>query len=92
MYKAIKMPEVTIKYKNPKTLEALKDLSKYFDFSIAKPKTGKKNAHIKDTFTINGVTVVRGDSSIDISEMSDVFTGKNIDAKELRKGAWLRSK
>ncbi len=86
------MPEVTITYKNPKTLEALKDLSKYFDFIISKPKTKKKDKLPDNTFTINGVTVVRGDSSIDISEMSDVFTGKNIDAKELRKEAWQRHK
>ena len=86
------MPEVTIKYKNQKTLEALKGLSKYFDFSITKNKAEKKGTPIKNTFTVNGVTVIRGDSSIDISEMSDVFTGKNINPKELRKGAWLRNK
>jgi len=86
------MPEVTIKYKDSKTLEALKDFSKYFDFIISKPKNKKKEALPKNTFTINGVTVIRGDSSIDISEMSDVFTGKNINAKELRKEAWQRNK
>ena len=36
--------------------------------------------------------MVRGDSSIDISELSDIFTGKNIDAKKLRKEAWQRNK
>ncbi len=84
------MPEVTITYKNSKTLEALKDLSKRFDFSISKPT--KKEIPPENTFTINGVTIIRGNPSIDISEMSDVFTGKNIDAKELRKAAWQRNK
>jgi len=86
------MPEVIIKYNNPKTLEALKDLSKYFDFIISKPKSKRKDMLPKNTFTINGVTVIQGDASIDISEMSDVFTGKNIDAKELRRTAWQRNK
>ena len=90
------MPEITIKYTSPKTLEALKALSKYFDFAISRPKSNisgnKKNEPSGNIFTINGVTIVRGDSSIDISEMSDVFTGKNIDAKQLRNSAWQRNK
>ncbi len=86
------MPEVTIKYKNSKTLDALKELSKRFDFVISKPKSEKKKPLPENTFTINGVTVIRGNPSIDISEMSDVFTGKNINAKELRKAAWQRNK
>ena len=86
------MPEVTITYENPKTLKILKDISKYFDFSVSQPKTRKKDAQPKNTFTVNGVTIIRGDASIDISEMSDVFTGKNIDAKELRRKAGMRNK
>lgn len=40
------MPEVIIKYKNERSLKALKDLSKYLDFDIVKPtkpNSKKKN-------------------------------------------------
>ncbi len=82
------MPELVIKYKNKKTLEALKDLSKYFGFSVVLPKkpAPKKN------FTINGVTIIPGDSSIDVSELEIIFSGRNIEAKQLRKDAWQRVK
>jgi len=86
------MPEVTVTYKTPQALEALKNLSKSYDLVISKPKTRKKAALPKNTSTINWVTVVPGDPSIDISELSDIFTGKNIDAKKLRKEAWQRNK
>lgn len=79
------MPEITIKYKSKKTLEALQDLSKYFDFVIFPAKAEKKK--ISD---IHGISIVEGDPSIDISGVDDFFTGKGISAEELRRRAWER--
>jgi hypothetical protein len=81
------MPEIVIKYKNPKTLQALKDFAKYFDFVISSNKNGKEEA-----LSIRGVTILPGDSSIDTSELLDIFSNKNIDAKALRTEAWQRRK
>jgi hypothetical protein len=79
------MPELIIKYSSRKTLQALTDLAKYFDFEIAKPATGAK----KRVF-INGVALVSGDETVDISPMAEIFSGKAIDASNLRKLAWQR--
>lgn len=81
------MPELIIKYKNKKTLEVLLDISKYFDFSVILPNTKSKKLN-----QVKGVSIISGDSSIDISDMEEIFSGKNLDAKELRKTAWLRKK
>lgn len=81
------MPEIIIKYKNAKTLQILRDFAKYFDFVISSKKTKKA-----EEFSIRGVTVVSGDSSIDISGLEEIFTNKNIDAKVLRSEAWQRKK
>jgi len=89
------MPEVTIKYTSAKTLEALKDLSKYLDFVVSKPKEKKeKKKRLVDQskLVVNGVTIIPGDRGIDISELSEVFTGKNIDAEKLREESWIRNK
>lgn len=88
------MPEVTIKYTSPKTLEALKAIAKYLDFVVSKPRKEptQKTDDASNSFSVNGVTIVRGDSTIDLSEMSDVFTGKSIDSKKLRTTAWQRNK
>jgi hypothetical protein len=79
------MPEVIIKYHSDKTLQILRDLSKYFDFILSMPKSTKG----KET-NINGVPIIPADPSIDISGLSEIFTGKNIDAKALRLKAWQR--
>jgi hypothetical protein len=81
------MPEVIVKYKNKRTLEALQDFAKYFGFEISLP-TKKKEKQID----INGVTVIPADKSIDISELTEIFTNKNINASELRNSAWQRTK
>lgn len=81
------MKEVTIKYKNGKTLEALKDLGKYLGFSVADQHPAAKK---KREFYINGVTVIPGDDAIDVSELHEVFTGKGMDATDLRKSGWQR--
>lgn len=82
------MPEITIKYKNKKTLDALIDFSKYFDFSVVLPN--KKT--VEKISNINGVTIISANKSIDISEIENIFTSKNIIAKEIRKAAWQRKK
>jgi hypothetical protein len=81
------MPEITIKYNDSKTLKVLKTLSEYLNFTFSTPS--KK---VKKEFFINGVPAIPGDSSIDISEMRNIFTGRNIDAKQLRQKAWQRGK
>ncbi|WP_025145084.1 hypothetical protein [Pedobacter jeongneungensis] len=83
------MKEVTIKYKSNKTLEALKKLSKYLNFSVSDhtvKKVTEKEA------SINGIPIVVGDPSVDIGKLHDVFTGKDLNAEELRNAAWQRKK
>lgn len=79
------MPELTIKYKNKRTLQALMDFSKYFDFSIVLPKNKLPNESI-----IKGVTIIPADSSIDTTEMESVFSKRKLDPKQLRKESWQR--
>lgn len=78
------MKEVTIKYKNNKTLEALKDPGKYLGFSVSENTSSKS----KEDIYINGVSVIPGNESIDISELHEVFTGKNLNAAQLRNSGW----
>jgi hypothetical protein len=82
------MPEITIKYKKEKTLQALMDFSKYFDFVITTPKKASK----KKILDANGVKIIAGDSSIDTSGLNEIFTNSNLDAKQLRNKAWQRKK
>ena len=82
------MPELVIKYKNKKTLEALKDIAKYFEFSVVVPAKPNKT---KIT-GINGVTILPADSSVDTSDLEAIFSGKNIDSRKLRNNSWQRSK
>ena len=81
------MRQVVIKYNNPKVLQVLKDFAKYFDFTISIPKEEKGM-----TSHINGVPFTAGDPSIDTSDLNKIFTGKHINAKELRNKAWQRKK
>ncbi len=78
------MPELLIKYKDKRTLDALIDFSKYFNFSIITPKAKKK----EEPFLINGVAVLLGNKSIDISDLETIFSKRNLDAKTLREAAW----
>ena len=81
------MPQITITYHNPKTLQALEDFAKYFDFVIEKPD--KENQY-------PGVdkepVIIMADSSVDASDLSEIFTGRNIDPKHLRETVWKRKK
>jgi len=76
------MPEVIIKYKKPETLKILKGLAKYFDFKIS-PSKEKQKKSLDDI-------LIAGDKSLDISSLSEIFTGKNLEAVELRKEMWKR--
>lgn len=81
------MPELIIKYKSKKTLDALINFSKYFNFSII-----FSSKYPKKTTKINGVSIIPSDSSIDTSELESIFSNKNMNADELRQKAWQKSK
>ena len=81
------MPELVIKYKNKKTLEALLAFSRFFDFSVIQPKKAKS----ENAFQVNGVTLLAADKSVDIKELDAIFSGKNIDSRKLRENAWRRT-
>lgn len=76
------MPQITITYKSEKSLKALKDFSKYFDFVIEKSS--------KNQIASANRNIILGDKSIDISELSEIFTGKKLNANQLRKDLWHR--
>ncbi len=82
------MNEVVIRYKNKKVLNVLRDFAKYFDFSIITPDTNLE----KDKTVINGVTILSGDSSVDISELKGIFTNRNFDSAKVREELWKRNK
>lgn len=82
------MPELVIKYKNKKTLEVLKDFAKYFEFSVVAPQANAKEKTLKR----NGVKIIPADKTIDTSDLEEIFSNKNLDAKKLRNEAWLRNK
>ena len=74
------MPEVVIKYKKPETLKILKGLAKYFDFKVSETKNAESLRDI----------LIKGDKNLSITELEEIFTGSNIDAKKLRQEAWKR--
>lgn len=82
------MPEVIVKYKNKRTLESLKEFAKYFDIEILLAGSKKKD----NQMNLKGITIIPGDSSIDINDLSNIFSGRNIDPLALRKKAWQRKK
>lgn len=63
-----------------------RDFAKYFDFVISFSKTEKSLENI------NGVTIIPADNTIQTSGIKKIFSGKNINAKELRKTTWQRRK
>lgn len=82
------MLEVTIIYSSPKTLKVLKALSELLDFKLTKSE--KVKGQSLDIITIP--SRIPGDKTVDISDMSDVFSRSKMDAKKLRKEAWGRKK
>ena len=85
------MPEVTITYKNSKTLKILEQLATLLNFSIS--TRNKKNAK-PAVMIVNGVTIVTGKRTAneqDNREMNEIITKNKIDAKQLRQ-KWQRTK
>jgi len=74
------MPEIIIKYKTAKALNALKDLAKYFDFVLEKPESKKaaKTSSLPITFA----------KTPDVTALAGIWKGKDISLNELRKKAW----
>ncbi|MEO8820143.1 MAG: hypothetical protein ABI374_04820 [Ginsengibacter sp.] len=83
------MPEIIIKYKNKRTLEALYDFAKYFEFEISLPVLSNKK---ENQINLNDITIIPADPSVDTKDMNDIFTGRNIDPSKLRINAWKRKK
>lgn len=81
------MPEIIVKYKDKRTLEALQDFAKYFDYEISFPSSA---GGVEAQISLNGVTLVPADASVDTSDLTEIFTGKNINPAALRKEAWQR--
>lgn len=81
------MPEVIIKYENPETLKVLEDLSKTMNFEI---ETSNEE-DVERQKAIAAITVP-ADKEADITQLFQVFTGKNLDAKKLRKELWRTKK
>ncbi len=81
------MAELTIIYKSKRTLDMLLDLAKYFDFTVSRGKTMASAAQ-----PYRGISLVEGDSSVDTSDLREIFTGRNMDARTLRESEWDRRK
>lgn len=88
------MPEVIVRYKNRKALDALIGISRYLDLSVIFPE--KKKAAVADspkvdtTEDVNGVTLVLPAEEADWEGMRKIFTGKDLDAAKIRHEAWKR--
>jgi hypothetical protein len=78
------MPEIIIKYKNSKALDAIKDLAKYFDFVLEKPKS--KKAANKSVST-DSLPIVFADKP-DVTALAGIWKDKDISLTDLRKKAW----
>ena len=76
------MAEVIIKYKSAKTLEALKDIAKYFDFVVEKPLAKKKHSKSSSPLPITFAT------NPDVTALAGIWKDKNITLADLRKNAW----
>jgi len=78
------MPEITIKYKNAKALEALKDLAKYFDFVLEKQKSKKA---ISSSRNSSSLPIVFAENP-DVTALAGIWKGRDISLEELRKKVW----
>jgi len=59
---------------------------------IAHSITKRRKKALHKTITLNGVTIIPADSSVDVSSLTNIFTGKKINSKRLRADAWRRAK
>lgn len=74
------MPEVIIKYKSHKTLQALLDIAKYFDFTVTTPPkvVAGKTSGLPIEFA----------QEPNIMALAGIWKDKEITLEELRKKAW----
>jgi hypothetical protein len=77
------MPEVTVKYKNTKALNALKNLAKLFDLEIEKP--AHKNLSKNEPSVNLPITFAK---KPDITALAGIWEGRDITIDDLRKDAW----
>jgi len=82
------MSQLTITYKSKRTLDMLLDLAKYFDFTVE----SRGKAMTTATQPYRGISIIEGDSSVDTSDLREIFTGRNVDARALRESEWQRRK
>lgn len=73
------MPEVIIKYKSNKTLQALLDIAKYFDFTVEAKATPNKD---------KGTLPIVFAEKPDITALAGIWKGRDITIEQLRKNAW----
>lgn len=52
----------------------------------------KRKKDLRKTIILNGVTIIPADKKINVSALSDIFTGKGINPGKLRTEAWQRAK
>ncbi|MDZ4822716.1 MAG: hypothetical protein SH856_04595 [Flavobacteriales bacterium] len=84
------MPEAVIVYKESKTLALLKSIGKYLGFEVVKTKTttAKKEKSKLDKYEGS----IPRDPEANIENLRKIFTGRNLDAGELRRKAWERKR
>lgn len=80
------MPKIIVKYKHRRIFKAFKNLAKYFNYVISSSDLKEK----KMPNSVNGVTIIPADNSINVSDLTEIFTGKNINGIQLRNDAWQR--
>ena len=76
------MPAIVIKYKSAKTLRALQDFAKYFDFQIEKPSEKKTSKKLRDKLPITYA------ENPDIKALAGIWEGSTISLDEIRNKAW----
>ncbi|MDZ4847642.1 MAG: hypothetical protein SH857_19075 [Chitinophagales bacterium] len=64
-----------------------KEQEKIADSTAKRRKKSKSK-----TTTLNGVTIIPADSSVNTSSLSDIFRDRKINSKQLRAEAWQRAK
>ncbi len=77
------MPEIKIRYKRQRTLQALKDFAKYLDFSIV----NEKDADTK-SYMLGNVLIVSPVSKTDVRKLKGLFSDSKLSLKEIRKNIW----
>jgi hypothetical protein len=77
------MPEIKIRYKRQRTLQALKDFARYFDYSIVNEREAGNNSYM-----IGNVSVIVPSAKSDARKLKGLFSDSNLSLKEIRKKVW----